>query len=505
MSPASSFENMGDVTHITIDEAIERVGTGRFQKRIGLAAGLCFAADSMEVLLLSFLAVVVQAEWNLSYQQTASITSAVFIGAMTGTLLLGPVGDKYGRKPAFIVSAFIISLFGFLTALANNLTTLVIVRFFVGVGVGGLVVPFDTVAEFVPTSQRGYQLLYLGYYWCAGTLLVPAVAYLTLGDNENGDGEPGSWRLFVIVCAIPCIVATALAIWWVPESPHYLVHQGRTDKALEVVKQAAAENGLNVDEVFPPHVLIKQDEDDEIHSVLTLLAPEWRYLTLKLWGTWFGFAFLYYGTVILVTLTFAENDQIEGAEGMKDGSYDFDYGAIFFAASAEVVGLTFVVLTVETWGRVHTQALSYLLGGISVLILAFLNNGDSKRGALMFTAFMARMFMMGSSQTTWVATAEILPTKIRNTGHAAANAVARIGGACSPFIVSHSLPMPVIGIVMGSVSFITCALSWNLPETQGKALGTAHSSSFNMGAASIEGPRVEMGSTQPANNTKEII
>ena len=129
----------------------ERVGTGKFQRRILFAAGLCFAADSMEVLLLSFLAVVVQAEWDLTPQETSSITSAVFLGAMCGTLLLGPLGDKFGRKPVFVASAAIIPVFGLLTAAAANLWQLILIRFLVGVGVGGLVVPFDSVAEFVPT------------------------------------------------------------------------------------------------------------------------------------------------------------------------------------------------------------------------------------------------------------------------------------------------------------------------------------------------------------------
>lgn len=499
---------MSEVTHITIDEAIERIGTGPFQRRMLLAAGLCFAADSMEVLLLSFLAVVVQAEWGLTSQQTASITSAVFLGAMTGTLCLGPLGDKFGRKPIFVASAAIISVFGLLTAVANNLASLLVIRFLVGVGVGGLVVPFDTVAEFVPTAQRGYHLLYLGYFWTLGTLSVPILAYFTLGANENGDEEGGKWRLFVLLCAVPCIASTLLAIRWVPESPHFLTGQGRTDKALEVLKLAAAENGRDP-EVFA-NTLIKQDENEEVHSIGTLLQPEWRHLTLKLWGTWFGFAFLYYGTIILVTLTFAENDSINnGGEvaANADGSYDFDYPAIFFAACAEVVGQTFVLMTVETWGRVHTQALSYLLGGGSVLGLAFLAADDgSKRGTLMFVAFLARMFMMGASSTTWVATAEILPTQIRTTGHASANAIARVGGALSPFVVSTYVPMKTIGIVMASVAMVTCLLSWHFPETAGKALGTAHSvsSSFDSGVASIEKPSVELSSA-PANKTSEII
>jgi MFS family permease len=129
------------------------VGTGPFQRKILTAAGLCFAADSMEVLLLSFLAVVVQSEWNLTSGQASAITASVFLGAMTGTLLLGPLGDKVGRKPVFILSAAIIAAFGLLTAAANNLASLIIIRFLVGMGVGGLVIPFDSVAEFVPTVR----------------------------------------------------------------------------------------------------------------------------------------------------------------------------------------------------------------------------------------------------------------------------------------------------------------------------------------------------------------
>jgi hypothetical protein len=122
---------------INMDQAIELVGNGPFQTRILIAAGLCFASDSMEVLLLSFLAVVLQAEWGLTDGQTDAITSSVFVGAMLGTLTLGPLGDKLGRKPVFTATAAIISLFGFLTAAATNYPALLMIRFLVGFGVGG--------------------------------------------------------------------------------------------------------------------------------------------------------------------------------------------------------------------------------------------------------------------------------------------------------------------------------------------------------------------------------
>jgi hypothetical protein len=155
---------------IDIDDAVESLGMGRFQYRILLAAGLCFAADSMEVLLLSFLSVVLKAVWKLSDQQTATITSSVFVGALLGTLVLGYLGDRCGRKPIFTLTAAIICIAGFATATANDFMSLVFFRFTVGFGVGGLTVPFDTLAEFVPNSHRGSNLLLIEYFWTAGTL-----------------------------------------------------------------------------------------------------------------------------------------------------------------------------------------------------------------------------------------------------------------------------------------------------------------------------------------------
>ena len=78
---------------------------GTFQYLIVLACGLCFAADAMEILLLSFLAVILQAEWGLTETQVDSIISVVFAGAMLGTLVLSTLGDVIGRRPVFGLTA----------------------------------------------------------------------------------------------------------------------------------------------------------------------------------------------------------------------------------------------------------------------------------------------------------------------------------------------------------------------------------------------------------------
>ena len=132
---------------------------GRFQSQILVAGGLCYAADAMEVLLLSFLSVVLQVEWHLTNGQTATLTSSVLLGSVMGCLALGSLGDVYGRRPVFIATAAMISIFGLLTATAQNFASLVLYRFLVGCGVGGLTIPFDTLAELCPQTHRARHLI----------------------------------------------------------------------------------------------------------------------------------------------------------------------------------------------------------------------------------------------------------------------------------------------------------------------------------------------------------
>jgi MFS transporter, putative metabolite:H+ symporter len=469
----------------THDFVPERLGHGPFQHRILLAAGLCFAADAMEVLLLSFLTVILQAEaWGrndapLTETELNTIISSVFIGAMLGTLTLGSLGDRIGRKPVFAMTAAIICCFGFLTAACTTYWQFLLCRFAVGFGVGGLIVPFDTLAELVPLSHRGVHLLTIEYFWTAGTLLVPVAAWMTLRDHQHdgGGGGGGNWRLFVALCAIPCLLSTVLGVLLVPESPRWLLaaqQRNRHDEAVQILRRAAICNGKDPDTIFPNGITIVDNVEDGDITICDLLQPNWIKTTLLLWMTWAGQAFLYYGTIIAVTLVFAtESGGDANDDGNNNRGYEFDYPAIFAAASSELAGTTLVIFAVDRIGRVPSQALSYFFGGISAFVLCRLAaSTDPQRSHLITAAFFARMFMMSGSCTTWVSTAEILTTEIRATGHSVANAVARIAGAISPYVVSSQNTFRTIGFVTLSLSMITCLSSSLLPETMGKSMGS---------------------------------
>jgi MFS family permease len=273
----TSWESNGD--GISIDDAIDRLQFGKFQRTILIAAGLCFASDAMQVIALSFLTPFLRSSWNLSNASAASITSLLFAGAMVGTLVLGPLSDAMGRRSIFLCSATIISVFGFGTALAPNFACLLIVLFGVGIGVGGLTVPFDVLAEFLPAEKRGTHLLFIEYFWTAGCLYVVAIAFCFLQNNH--------WRVFMSLCAVPCVLSLFVGYLYVPESPRWLASKGRLDEALDILKYAASMNGQeDIDIVFPSRLRILPEPEYKHASIRDLLQPKWRWIMLRLWGAW---------------------------------------------------------------------------------------------------------------------------------------------------------------------------------------------------------------------------
>jgi putative MFS transporter len=141
----------------------------------------------MEVLLLSFLSVVLTIEWGLEGHENELLISVVFMGALFGTLILSPLGDRLGRRPIFSLTAAIIAIFGVGTAFCKSYEALLFVRFMVGFGVGGLVVPFDTLAEFLPADYRGSNLLVrIAVGWPVVFIyFVPALTVATLLISGN--------------------------------------------------------------------------------------------------------------------------------------------------------------------------------------------------------------------------------------------------------------------------------------------------------------------------------
>jgi MFS family permease len=429
-------------------------------------------ADAMEVSLLSFMSSCAGKEFGLSNAQTASITGVVFFGELVGSLFWGPISDTFGRRFAFVVACILITSGGALSAFSPSYQVLLITRAVVGFGVGGLTVPFDLLAEFLPSSHRGAFLIYVEYFWTLGSLFVAGAAWLLLKDY--------GWRALAFFTVIPVGISSIFSLVLLPESPRWLLLKGDVAGAEAVIKNAAEIGGkpLQPFTLFVPATATHREEPGTqrrwpwnwasafLEDYWGLVSTsEMRGLSFPLWTVWLSFGFCYYGIILLVSRVYSK-----GASSESSAAVEFDFPSIFVSASSELVGVTITALLVDRWGRVGTQSLMYFLTGAALIILSM---RDSLRFSVLAIAsfgFVSRMSAMSSSSATWVATPELYSTEHRGTGHAVCSAAARVGAFFSPYFVVSALSIELIALSLGGISVLTALVVWFLPETAGDFL-----------------------------------
>ena len=119
------------------------------------------------------------------------------------------------------------------------------------------------------------------------SIVVPVLAFLSFGDSECEHED--DWRIFVVLCGVPCLLSCVTSILYVPESPRWLLTQGKRTEALHVLRHAARVNGKDPDELFPmEHTVIVSEEDEgvmESQNFMDLLQPKWRRTMIFLWCT----------------------------------------------------------------------------------------------------------------------------------------------------------------------------------------------------------------------------
>ncbi|XP_039797877.1 uncharacterized protein LOC120662883 [Panicum virgatum] len=161
----------------TTDEALSRLGFGRFQALLLGFLGTGWVAEAMEVLLLSFVGPSVKEEWGVSGGAEGLITSVAFAGMLLGACVGGLVSDRYGRRAGFLFTAIVSGVPGFLCAFSPNYATLLALRFVVGLGLGGSHVLPTWFLEFVPAENRGSWIAAFTCFWTLGTILEALLAW----------------------------------------------------------------------------------------------------------------------------------------------------------------------------------------------------------------------------------------------------------------------------------------------------------------------------------------
>ncbi|CDP01766.1 unnamed protein product [Coffea canephora] len=176
----------------------------------------------------------IKREFNLQTQPTVEglIVAMSLIGATVITTFSGSVADWLGRRPMLVISSVLYFLGGLVMLWAPNVYVLLLGRLLDGFGVGLAVtlVPLY-ISETAPTEIRGLLNTLPQFAGSAGMFLSYCMVFgMSLQDSP-------SWRLMLGILSIPSLAYFALAVFFLPESPRWLVSKGQMQEAKKVLQR----------------------------------------------------------------------------------------------------------------------------------------------------------------------------------------------------------------------------------------------------------------------------
>ncbi|XP_034026004.1 synaptic vesicle glycoprotein 2Ca [Thalassophryne amazonica] len=221
---------------------IQECGHGRFQWQLFLVLGLALMSDGVEVFVVGF--VLPSAEMDMCVPNSSSgwLGSIVYLGMMVGAFFWGGMSDKVGRRQCLLICMSTNGFFAFLSSFVQGYGFFLVCRLVAGFGVGGAVpIVFSFFAEVLSREKRGEHLSWLCMFWMIGEIYASAMAWAIIPHygwsfSMGSAYQFHSWRVFVVVCALPCVCAV-VALTFMPESPRFYLEVGKHDEAWMILKQ----------------------------------------------------------------------------------------------------------------------------------------------------------------------------------------------------------------------------------------------------------------------------
>ncbi|WP_309129230.1 MFS transporter [Microbacterium sp.] len=421
--------------------------------RVLSGSGIGWALDAMDVGLISFIIAALAQQWALTPAETGWIASIGFVGMAVGAGVGGLLADRIGRRQVFAITLLVYGLATGASALVGGVAMLMVLRFFVGLGLGAeLPVASTYVSEFAPAAIRGRLIVILEAFWAVGWTASALIGYFVIPASEAG------WRWAFALGAVPAAYALFVR-WGLPESPRWLASRGRIADAERVVLTLETSADLRrrpASRAEPGHRVLAESSSARVRM---LWSRELRLRTASVWLVWFCVNFAYYGAFIWIpTILF-------------NAGYDLvrSFGFTLLITLAQLPGYAVAAWLIELWGRRLT--LSVFLAGSVVAALFFGTAGEPF--AIVAAGMALSFFNLGAWGALYAVTPEIYPTSLRATGAGWAAGVGRIASIIAPLMVPMLLQTggaPLAFTVFAGFFVVAAVAAWGLADRRGKSL-----------------------------------
>ena len=418
---------------------------GPYQRWLVFLTALTIVFDGIDNQLMGVAIPTIMREWSVARADFAPVVSLGYLGMMAGGAVAGLVGDRFGRKVALLSSMVIFGAMTVGVAFVDSISSLGLLRFLTGVGLGGAIPNAAALAaEYVPKRQRPIAVTVtivcvpLGAT-LAGLIAIPALPAI-------------GWRALFLVGGVMPLVAAVALIWMLPESPRYLArHRERWTELIASLRRMG--HDVPDDAAFADAAATAAPRP----SIGTLFGPTFRGDTIALWGAFFS-------CLLAVYLGFSWVPSMLTGAGFSSsiastGITAFNLGGV---AGALAGGFS-----IARWG---SRVSMLVMTGLAILSAGLMSAIPPVAGTpllpimVMLTATGA--LINGVQTTMYALAAHVYPAAIRATGVGTAVSFGRIGAVLTGFIGAWALEwggpatfFAVIAVAM-AVCFVALAAVW---------------------------------------------
>lgn len=415
--------------------------------------------------------IFIKEDLNITEVQEEILVGILSIISLLGSLAGGKTSDAIGRKWTMAFASIIFQSGAGIMALAPSFTVLMIGRFFAGIGIGfGVMITPVYIAEISPSTARGSLTSFPEIFINFGILLGYVSNYLFSGLPAHIN-----WRIMLAVGILPSIFI-AFALFFIPESPRWLVMQNRIDEA-RVVLLKITDNPSEIEdrlaEIKQAAGFFSTEKYEETAVWRELLNPTPGVRRMLITGCGIQIfqqitgidAIVYYSPTIF-----------EGA-GIK--------GKTQLLAATVAIGFTktiFILIAIFLIDKAGRKPLLYvstvgMTASLFTLGVTLLVNGDSSFSismALFCVCANVAFFSVGIGPICWVVSSEIFPLRLR----AQASGLGAVGSRVSSGVVAmtflsvtHAITVGGTFLVFAAISALSIAFVYKcVPETKGKSL-----------------------------------
>lgn len=358
-------------------------------------------------------------EFGLDAWWEGFLTGSLALGCIVGCLLARQIADKYGRKPGLMLSAAIFAASSLGMAFSEGLTLFIIMRFAAGIGVGmaSMLSPLY-IAEISPADKRGRNVAINQLTIVIGILVTNLVNY-TLADSG-----PDAWRWMFGLGFVPSLLFL-LGVMWLPESPRWLIQEGKTHEAGLVLKKIGSADFVTttIADIEKSLTGVKKQSYRDVFGKAVRPAVMVG-ITLAVFQQFCGINVVFNYTSTIFESVGASLDR-----------------QLFETVSIGVVNLVFTLLAmwqVDKLGRRPLMLIGSLGLAVVYLVLAYLLQSQAAAGLVSIFVLMAiGLYSTSLAPVTWVLISEIFPNRIRG----AASSVAIVSLWLAYFILVFTFPI----------------------------------------------------------------